>query len=71
MAAVAFQMNRAAASIYLLIKLHAAFFTETPSFHVFFKSVFHYHPTSINESVWRYGISLVRICKYFIRFARS
>lgn len=42
-------MNRAAASIYLLIKLHAAFFTETPSFHVFFKSVFHYHPASINE----------------------
>ena len=61
-----FQMNRAAASIYLLIKLHAAFFAETPAFHMFFKSVFHYHPASINESVWRYGTSLVRICKYFI-----
>lgn len=46
-----FQMNRAAASIYLLIKLHAAFFAETPAFHMFFKSVFHYHPASINESV--------------------
>lgn len=54
-------MDRATAAIYLLIKLHAAFFTETPSFHVFFKSVFHYHPASINESVWRYGISLVRM----------
>lgn len=42
-----FQMNRAAASIYLLIKLHAAFFAETPAFHMFFKSVFHYHPASI------------------------
>lgn len=61
-----FQMNRAAASIYLLIKLHAAFFAETPAFHMFFKSVFHYHPASINESVWRYGTSLVRMCIPYI-----
>ena len=51
-----FQMNRAAASIYLLIKLHAAFFAETPLYENMAGIVFNMDVPALAESLRALGV---------------